>query len=1131
MLAIDQDTAVALESQSKGLALSQNTSWEAFLILLTDLYTDRADAAIEWWTSGDLFNFLRLASDVWCPKFLELFVHMLSSLSCGPLCALKAHEVLNSEGPGYLGLILWSTFFRTLNNYLEKMSADGSAMELKPSEIGLIHGFLKLLGTVATFSDSARRVLCENQHYRALFTLFQLLTSRVSVDLKASILNAISAFCVRCEETSDITLQVWSLLEQCQIVPTVSMHVNRMKKAGGLSFKALSTLVASSGTEGIAQDIRDIETINQSYPETISFLRLLKVLLSNMDKEFIVSVYEELGGSQRTPGVRLYIYFVIDVIFLQMDNRECRNISEKWNIFSLCLDIFNLSLNFFDISPESSLQETKGKYFDEAKITKLGFHPGFEVLTQILSGGQLIANIFRILLEPVEDVNANIYSTVYHARAVCSALKLVAKIFTIQRPFFERLCPALLELPNFSLFYIQSSMTGLDQLLAFHKNTVLNISNFVNCYNNDELCLYSIKVINILSQSPVFSIVDEMAPRRINRLAQLISSCENSNNIMYGYIDRLEVDADEHYSDITESDVVGDDNHAFVHLIRMEILNLLNSNAFSTIGTISHFLLGFELDGEMKMSEIADPSNPGARLSCFHSLVSLLSRGGDHESYFDSAPFSITHPILSEKCFQLLYTICSNGITSGPAMRYLRTHGDFFCGQMIAMPIIRESDLMEERSVVLCARLRQNSWLIKLLALEMHMASVTSRKANIYKLISIMFSTSNGNNRNLSSLCRSTTVHDSYEQPLNKMTDILNCMEFSAPEAISLDLSESIFAGFDLDQFKLLNGNGDIMYDLEAIHNTLMGHILDLERHGNLITSGARVSAREDLRTILEILLKDNENCTLASARTSVVSSWSELVRCTLSLADSSLSTVVSPEMIFDLLGSMIRKVTAQNASSLIVGYVSEVVLSLLVKLREIHAKEAQFSSHLNLKKEIGVPVDFLIQTVLRGLLDCMLIPGLSSTTRGNYEAALLVYLLFTKANFGFEAVQKSPYFYSLVTGNLSAIKGFGDKIINVICNDIFDGEELWKLVALATLESLYDLAESDRKLIGGGENHVLIFLAKKNYVNQFVYLIKRKYDAQLHKILIAEEGTFSIETNCRRLPNSIFLSVEYVTP
>jgi hypothetical protein len=231
-------------------------------------------------------------------------------------------------------------------------------------------------------------------------------------------------------------------------------------------------------------------------------------------------------------------------------------------------------------------------------------------------------------------------------------------------------------------------------------------------------------------------------------------------------------------------------------------------------------------------------------------------------------------------------------------------------------------------------------------------------------------------------------------------------------------------------------------------------------------------------------------------------------------LADASLNSVVSPEMIFDLLGSMIRKVTAQNASSLIIGYVSEVILSLLVKLREIYSKEAQFSNLLNSKKEIGVPVDFMLQTVLRGLLDCMLIPGLSSTSRGNYEAALLVYLLFTKAEFGLHELQKSPYFYSLVTGNLSVIKGFGDKIISVICSDIFDGEELWKLVALATLESLYDLAENNRKLTGGDENYILSFLAKKNYVNQFVYLIRRKYDKQLQNILVSEDAGNSTSCN-----------------
>ena len=271
MLAADQDAVVANESQSKGLKSELVTSWEALLLLLTDLYDDRLDMALEWWSSCDLFNFLKMASDVWCPKFLELFVRMLASLSSGPFCAQKAHEVLNSEGPGYLGLILWSTFFRTLNSYLEKMSSNGSALELKHSEVALIHAFLKLLGTVAKFAPSARRLLCENQHYRALFTLFQLLTSRVSVDLKASILEAIASFCVPSDEPSEISLQVWSLLEQCQIVPTISLHSERLRQPRGVSLNSSGSFAVISGTEGIWHDIRDIETVNQTYPETIAF--------------------------------------------------------------------------------------------------------------------------------------------------------------------------------------------------------------------------------------------------------------------------------------------------------------------------------------------------------------------------------------------------------------------------------------------------------------------------------------------------------------------------------------------------------------------------------------------------------------------------------------------------------------------------------------------------------------------------------------------------------------------------------------------------------------------------------------------------------------------------------------------
>ena len=59
--------------------------------------------------------------------------------------------------------------------------------------------------------------------------------------------------------------------------------------------------------------------------------------------------------------------------------------------------------------------------------------------------------------------------------------------------------------------------------------------------------------------------------------------------------------------------------------------------------------------------------------TCLHAILSLI----DSE---------LSHPALVELAFQIVFSLCSDKITTTPVMRYLRTGQDFFYKHLCRLP-------------------------------------------------------------------------------------------------------------------------------------------------------------------------------------------------------------------------------------------------------------------------------------------------------------------------------------------------------------------------------------------------------------------------------------------------------------
>ncbi|KAH6598290.1 hypothetical protein BASA50_003904 [Batrachochytrium salamandrivorans] len=1202
------------------------TSWEALLSLLKNMYTGRSDAAKDWFSHSELFGFLKLGSEVWAPRFIVAFLDFLCAISSGPVCAFQTHEILNDDQTAEFGQILWSTFFRTLNSYIERLHLPVPATDLQPAESMLITSFLRLLGQIVRFSFTARLMLCENQHFRALHTLFQLLVSRIHVDMKASLFDAISAFCHPADEGAEIVQQVWFLLEQSQIVSTTPRLASGMP-SGNDRRTGRPSAAPVGGHEGIAYDLFEVETCSQTYPETRAFLGLLITLLSNPPRPLVASVYESLGAPERVGGIRPYMTFVIDDVLLRSAERPYSNPSERWQITEAAIQIIDLAVAMFDmsafqlprdadgfaISGSGSLASKGGlgSSNDAASTTRhaslglnfqthtssrsLAAQPGFEIYCRILQGSALTAGIFDILGLGAQQLGASSYSqsSKLTVRSMSAALSVLLAILSNQRVFLEILAPALVESGDGSIFNLPVSMVGLDQLLAFNKKAIVDIALFVSS-SESKISLAAITILSQLSLSPVFSTFDSSSSfGSPSRLVSVLLASDESNRILQAFVDRLELDeADEEHLPSTQFGLHNGDsftthplvdasfNNALGSLgvaanttatgsgasassvsIRCAILDLLIAN-ISRGGSpnLAHFLLGYDCHRNMATTDLIDPSTQKGRVNCFHSILDLLARGVAHNArgrkhrrqqghldgsseedegsdtddmgYFSEVqPLSTTHPVLSEKCFHLIYSLCSSRSTGPPTMRYLRTREDFFLRQLVAMdPVhVRSNGTdSDDMSVPAIARLHQQAWLMRAVTLELHTTALAGQRTHMVRLLNhlIGLSTtganparSTHNQFDPSYLGGDEAMLDQdidYDQPLAKMLDILKSMNFSEPDWPELGWNPAAF-GISLDSYIRVNERGVDQYDVRSIYLALMGAVRLAERHTALGASvGTGVDGmpfnRDSVRQLVQSVYAINEVHRLSNARYQIAMAWGQLVRVSILDCVEMIPQEIRELRIFEILAGLLQKLSKggsvtrgalgstfeNNSVSMSIGKtLSEVVTGLMARLQQDDRSQSVFR-YVPWSMDYN-KLDSWQHTILRGVLDGMLSPGTSLAMRGNYYAALVTYIqyIFPMGDAGYgdgvnstrrnplhldahlshdEATAATSRGSSAISAmsssrfltSLAIIGSYGDRLIETICRDASDGEIVWQTVAYATLASLCSLENMEARLHGG---------------------------------------------------------------
>ncbi|TIB02516.1 hypothetical protein E3P96_02113 [Wallemia ichthyophaga] len=1094
-----------------------------FLIALLYRNTE-PEAALKFWVVDNddyrLFSFLKWSAEARTPSMVHSLFEMIGSLASGTQCATYVYEFLSGNPDiNENNLCSWNSLFGALEFYATNLRQQGDTRgEIPPEEINLLKAFLFVLKQVVGYSTIARASLIDNATYKPIQTLFTFLTCPIPVDLKGSLFDTLSAFAAPISTSvmsqsnaslaSENARKIWSMLEQSQILPTLK--------------------VKQPTLQGLMFELEEIESPAGTYPISAAFINFLNNLIHTPAKSLTLRKGMEidsqtiplgLGASHRQPGIQPFINYVIDGILLKLPQRGFKYLGERWKLTETslcfvekCLSTYDLSQLFVEnVINVGSVNEVIANPSD-VSLCALVLHPGFNILTQFLSGGAILGEVFNLVGTGIDALLDNRFKTPLYAKCIQRCLRIIYRVISIQAMYLEVLLPLLSQhnniIPGVGRIDLPSSLNTIDQQLLFAHDTIIQLALYVNAMD-EETALLAVKIISALAKSPHFNTADGFTnhyKRRMNRLTGIIDSSDESLRIMSGFVKLLEVDTPESETDEDGIEGLLSEDAQDIQLSqasRSVVLDLLieNTKLSAPAPNIAHFLLGFNLQSASPSEiEIEDPSNQSTKVSCLHVIFSLLGQGISDED--DDLPLFIRHPILAEKCYRLIYQLTISELTSNATLRYLRNREDFFYRQLQALPIKQsahnaasqplglvsygDGSVLQTTAASLASFLRFRGWLLDIVALELHALSNASQMQRVSRLVDVLFSDTQQfqvieNENEFGEMMEHT---QQFDQSLIKILDIYQSLDLDyVDDETSTDLSVTFFNGIDLSTCLKTDEHGSIIYDFKSLLTLLSGYRRHLSKSGVIASPTQHEQVKGEIREIMRFLSADNRRRQVHYARQFNLESWRRILDIILSKCFDVIGGDRRENVLLNIISTILPKLTNVDVSPATLELLSSVILSLITKLRVTFSSlsEADLDERL-----YTMPSDRL-GSVLRQVIEVIVKPGTTVIVRGNLYSVLHNYLQIVNIQ-------------SISHGNLESesqylLESAFQQLIPIICRDCVDGSEVWKTVAFSVLDGLVALSSKS------GSHAPLNIIVKHGFLRNFIQSVKDREDVLINII------------------------------
>ncbi|KAI7905167.1 nucleoporin Nup186/Nup192/Nup205 [Cokeromyces recurvatus] len=821
--------------------------------------------------------------------------------------------------------------------------------------------------------------------------------------------------------------------------------------------------------------------------------------------------------------------------------------------------------NSTTVTADESLSSSKTIYEDfQNSLLSCVSHPGYDILVRILSGGALVQELFKIILMVKENTFGSDKSKtgkdIYFKKSIVRCLRIFNRVFNIQNMFVNFFIPQLeqtytilpmgeFKLGNYTFPLPPPTLRSLSSLMLYNTEVIVQIASMVNHEDFENICHLCISILSALASDPKGNdLIDEVKfPHHLkqpmggigSQLSGILFSSDRATELIQGFADQLEIETAEitTYDDYeyninvipfwlaekTLSNIhrYNDyEEYQYPSSIRINLLDLLlkSVNQETPSPTIAEFLLGYDLkDVELKgFYQKSLTTYKQSRLACFTALLSMMSKGINDD---DEQPLIATHPVLAEKCYQLIYKLCVREPTSAVTLNYLHSSNNFLLEQfkLISSRFERSLTVTEPcfEGILICADktqiktdyltlvsvLHQRAWLIELIALELHLSAQAFDKLGSNHLLRALYG---GNDSTEFLVEKFESLHvepnDNYHQPIWNILEIINSLDFIWVDG--LDAAEedaknlTYFKDFDAKKY-VIKKDGHELYDIRTIYRILRQYQISNKKIANM--SDQDYTALEiEMGYLLKKLMAENRHREIANGRLHCLRAWKKVVEVTLTDCFDAFSFESRERIIYDLLTVLLPKLDSDACiDNNILKGLSDMILSLLTRLKEDKSRQAIL--HVSPKertttRRIGLPDDKLY-VIISLIIECIRKKNSIIQVRSIMYTALVSLLQYIVP---YDEKNEEDYLNDRIRSRIIDI--IYGSALNIICDDACHSVNEYKASAFALLEALYNLFYQSK------DTSMHTHLVKNNFLKYIIDMTERS-DADLLYILRNRDG------------------------
>ncbi|KAL0136800.1 nucleoporin Nup186/Nup192/Nup205 [Mucor lusitanicus] len=1146
----EEDTYIPVQTTdsallSSGSSSSQCHDLQHFLAFLASVFRNRVNAGAVFWNreQGGLNHFTRWLQDLEVIGTVCAAFDFLASITTGDACATHMFEFFKAGMDVPLDsstLFSWGKPLAALVFYadlLKDVSKESNAT-LPNQEEQLILHFLILLKQCVQYSKQARIAFWFDSNIGAQPILINILNCPTSTRLRAALFDVLAAFCSAWGGGIDgvgrkISCQVWKILEDSDMF----LGKRKVSQEGSQSMYQ---------PPGILQEL-EAEKRSRVFVETVSVIRLIASAIHSQSKrEALISGFRDapssipldLGKDSKKPGSAPFISLVMDDIFVSLFKQKYNFADARWELTEACLLVMENSIEAFDIQEFNNEQvratldrELKAEElhpFIDATLTNYCLHPGFQVMVHILSGGRIVEELFSIVQECAARKTKDVESMPYFKQCLVRSLRILYKILQLQYTFCDILVPYISDFAKKKVSsghhlgdFIRShlpTVVYVDKLVSFNGKILNRISLLIDYQDQEEICFLSTRIVHLLSTS-------KLGPN----VAKSLSTSKDALAIVFGVSERLSINlpevttCDDYEYDINNipfwlaKDTIentynypGDFERRLNTSVRLALLNLLIDNAQQAFApTLAEFLLGYNLK-ERLLTELEDTDSNQASLVCLHAILDMLRHGLENENDSEDTMMNDTaepsqlmidtHPILAEKCYELIYRLCAKKSLSTATLRYLRNREDFFCKQFNSMSSRLEHNIEVESTsfpgTMVCSdgtlyktdffrlrsKLRQRAWLLHSIALELHKTVATKLKNETSKLLALLYGRQSVHSPDEMDTAEHNSNSNKYQQPLVKMLEFISSLEFTWVDDLAKNheaLELQYFSDFGPEQFEVTTRAGYALYNVPDIYK----HLSQVKEH-RFAEDPKLVDIETEMDNILSWAMAQNHIREIAQGKLQCMDAWREVVNITLIECFDLIEASNRQSIIYELLAMLLPTVLhTKNSSGHMLKCMNDVILALVNRLGMDDDNDA--TAHAGTQQ---LPVEKL-GSVFTGIVNCICGMDTNIVVRGDMYSAMTSFLLYTnkyKADITIKQLQH--FIVDKITAN-------GSTLLNIMCQDAANGLDVWKTTAYIALDSLNKCA------LNAGSTAVQLHLIQKNFL-QFATEMIQSDDAALSNLL-----------------------------